>query len=93
MGVRAPIGGSGFCIGRAAGGVMSSAADVQLGFNQMSNVGYEDIVVTRTQNAAGSAYIFSLYFQGIVYFLFLSVLLCCINSFLISFYASLYCKI
>lgn len=81
MGVRAPIGGSGYCISRAAGGLMSSAADVQLGFNQMSNVGYEDIVVTRTQNAAGSAYIFSLYFQGIIFLLFLSVVFCCISSF------------
>jgi hypothetical protein len=64
VGVRAPIGGSGFCIRRDAGGEMSSAADVELHFSQMSNVGFGDIIVTRTENAAGSAYVFSLYFQG-----------------------------
>ena len=53
------------CFGRAATGLpMSTASDMMAAFDAMSNVNAGDVMVTRTANAAGTSFAFSIYFQG-----------------------------
>lgn len=52
------------CIQKDGGGNMTTSAQLQSAFNSMSNVGYNDVMVTRTANSNNTAYFFTIYFQG-----------------------------
>jgi hypothetical protein len=63
-GATEPALGSGKCISRIDGGEMSSAEDVEEGFNMLPNVNFGDVKVTRSENTDSTAYVFTLYFSG-----------------------------